>query len=246
MIKPSRRFAMALVLLPCLTTAMAVGAQTQTYVSEPSVCPRCNLVMEVTSRLGDMDGPGALPGPPSSLTLDRAGRIWMVFPAQIPPMVFASDGAFIQEVGSIGQGPGEFLYPSRVAVADDSVLVYDQSRRVTVVGPDLTPARTLTTVDLEIYDWLVAEWPTRVAVSGRGRTPATVGWPLHMLDMAGASLSTSASFGMGNGMILPTGAARFLHQHLAVSSTEGYWALDRYIDYRLVSWSVENRPQTHL
>ena len=65
----------------------------------------------------------------------------------------------------MGEGPGEFLFPRRLARAADSMPVYDRAGHVVVVGPDLSPVRSIRMGGLRLHDIEVLEWPHSVFVS---------------------------------------------------------------------------------
>jgi hypothetical protein len=104
-----------------------------------------------------------------------ADRIYVVDP-QVPAVrAFDQEGNFLHQVGSVGQGPGEYLQPMELAVTEDGrVLVTDlQGARLNMFGPDgehiddwplgspQAAVGLLLTLDGNVYT-LVFEIPTEI------------------------------------------------------------------------------------
>lgn len=98
--------------------------------------------LEAVTTLGASSGPGAMPGLPTAYAQTAAGRYLLaVDEAPAPELirVYDSVGRFVQSIGRLGNGPGEYQRPAFVvALAGDSVLVVDnQSRRLTILDAAL-------------------------------------------------------------------------------------------------------------
>jgi hypothetical protein len=71
---------------------------------------------------------------PSGIGVDGAGRIHVLDVLEFRVSVFDRSGDFIRSVGRSGSGPGEFRFPSDLAVrADGAIAVFDFDRRAFVV-----------------------------------------------------------------------------------------------------------------
>jgi hypothetical protein len=166
-------------------------------------CSRCRIVLRTVVTLGSDTGPGSFDQHPRSTVVDRAGRYWVASAGGLV-QVFDANGGFVARVGSRGSGPGEFLQPYSLALLPgDSVLVPDYgTQRATVVGPNLRAAREIRLV-IPVSRLLVVSWPSNVWINASIRTPASVGWPLHRVSMAGEDDSLITSFGAGSGESRP-------------------------------------------
>ena len=115
-------------------------------IGDPPVCPGGALSLRLVARLGDESGPGELSYHPQSISIDSRGRFLLLGSNQASevPKVFGVDGRFLQALGRIGDGPGEFRSPAALLVgAGDSIFLLDaSSRTMTVWTPNLRLART--------------------------------------------------------------------------------------------------------
>jgi hypothetical protein len=84
---------------------------------------------------GQVDGPAAFGRVmPSGIGVDGEGRIHVLDVLAFRVSVFDRSGDFIRSVGRSGSGPGEFRFPSDLAVrADGAIAVYDFDGRAFVV-----------------------------------------------------------------------------------------------------------------
>ena len=103
------------------------------------------VILDLVVTLGDTTGPGLLPSDPGAIARDSRGRFFLTFPyhAEEPPFVFAADGRFLQRVGRVGEGPGEFRRATHVFTGPgDSVYFIDKSLgRLSVYSADLALVR---------------------------------------------------------------------------------------------------------
>lgn len=165
---------------------------------------------------------------------DRQGRFWVASIGD-PPRVFGADGQLIATLGRIEREDeagyrnlGEFYWPTAFMPAGgDSVVVLDPlAHRVTVVGPDLRPARRVRTPG-KVMRGVVLSWPDRVVGSGEQRTPSGSGWPLHLMDLTSDEATTGTSFGSGSGEILSPSEGSALNRFLIERRGGGFWAAKR-------------------
>lgn len=219
---PSTR--LGLTALLSVSAAFMAGAQSATvYIGSTVSCPRCRIDVRPGPRVGDTEGQGALVAEPSSLSMDRSGRIFLTqFTNKQPPLVFDSTGRFLQQLGRLGTGPGEYRSARLLSVsASDSIYVADmQTGRMTILGPDLKFARSATDA------WLARAFPFTVLAQGQVvvgadvTTDSRIGYPLHLYSR---TLKYEKSFGADTPLFRPD---RRMHsrRRLAPASSGGVWA----------------------
>ncbi|WP_243027529.1 protein kinase domain-containing protein [Thermus albus] len=83
-------------------------------------------------------GPGYFPAPPLAVAADPEGGIWMAVFEHGAKLLhrFSPEGQLLLSTGPYGMKPGEFLFPTALAVADGSLFVLD-SETATVSRLDL-------------------------------------------------------------------------------------------------------------
>jgi hypothetical protein len=127
------------------TGPLAARAQEVRQVPATASCSTCAIRLTVVGRLG---GSADLPGdvtPQSRVARDSRGRLYVTRATSAGSLlVFDSTGRYLQSIGRLGSGPGEFQFVAGVAVdAGDSVHVFDPALlRRTVLTPDYHVART--------------------------------------------------------------------------------------------------------
>ncbi len=226
-----------------LTLSSALPAQTT--VADRLSCTSCAVQTRLVMTLGAKDGPGALPEQPVSATVDSQGRIWLLFYLRAP-FLFARDGTFIREVGRIGQGPGEFQRPWRIAAVGDSIAVFEQLGALTVLGPNLQFVRTASASPVsQPRSIAVLDWPRSVLVAGMSRRPANVGRPLHVMNFAVSPPTILRSFGADG--VMPEvdvnrliqgypDTERLLERKVAASGRDAMFAVTTITEYAVTKW----------
>jgi hypothetical protein len=231
-------------LLAALLTS-AAAAQVQTaLVPDALGCTRCSIAMRLLVTLGTEQGPGSIITVPNGMAVDGRGRYWVTQESELP-FVYDRSGAFLQAVGTKGQGPGEFDFAyAPTPIPGDSVLVMD-SQRMTVVGPDLRPVRTLLT-GIPIGRLAVAHWPSQVIGTRSGYGRDMMQRPLLRLDFSGPEPAVLGGFGPDRGDLDP----RYpLLQNIRSFVNGRMWSNDGP-RYRMSRWlpdgtlerSLERRP----
>jgi hypothetical protein len=197
--------------------------------------------------LGDRDGPGAIPGFPSSVTIDPLGRYLVQFFQGELPVVFNSRGEYVSTLGRKGAGPGEFMQPQKAFVTPgDSLVIIDfHTARATVLDKSLAPIRSIALPPWQVRNLLVFDWPTRVVVNSTVRTPDRFGLPLHVMGFDGQVASIRQSFGSLNAGDITPQQQRQLYYTLAPADPGAVWAAERY-RYRISKWAEDGSLQLTL
>lgn len=217
----------------------SVQAPPTRVIRGPATCRTCSIVLTPGPRLGDMDGPGAMVAEPSTLATDTQGRYYLTqFAPGQPPLVFDHTGQFLQTLGGVGQGPGEFNLVRYVAVGDaDTVYVTDaKSGRLSLFSPDLVFRRSATDANVaRALTFAVLRNGKIVAatdVSSRDR----IGYPLHLY---GSDLTFITSFGADTPSFDP-GHPLLSRRRLARSRDGGVWAA-RATEYVIDRFDAEGK-----
>lgn len=230
--KYSRIAGVALALSPW---SRPLASQTASrLIGDAIECRTCEITLRRVAVLGTSDGSGEIPGGVQAVSVDSAGRFWVL--ARNPlPMVFDSTGRFLQSVGRVGQGPGEFTSPlDVVALPGDSILVAEAGRAVVMTG-DLEAIRQVS-LNAGFFPVRVLRWPDLVIANGFLATPESAGWPLHRLEFSREVVGVTKSFGPDDGEVRPGGFPQLM-QKIAVGDHMTFWSAD-WSRYRLVRWSA--------
>lgn len=145
-------------------------------------CSNCEIVMQRVGGFSDAEDPGALPDRMVYAERDASGRLFTVSRKNEAVLVFSSDGELLQQLGSAGDGPGEFRMVRRVLLGPgDSIFVSDWSLRVHVFAPNLRFVRTQTVpsppaLALQDESFVVTE---QIGAADR------IGYPVHHLRRDG-------------------------------------------------------------
>lgn len=112
-------------------------------------------VVDKTARIQKFDGEGKLlrvwstpaseKGRPTGLTVDPGGDLLVADTHYHRILRYTSEGVLVREFGSEGSAPGQFLYPTGVAIGPDGSLFvseYGGSDRIQVFTPEGTLIRT--------------------------------------------------------------------------------------------------------
>lgn len=162
----------------------SAAGQAITIPDEP-VCQTCRIRLEKGVSIGDLDGPGALPGEPWAVvrTSDQVLVTAGFHPTEI--LVFDVGGAFLQTVGREGGGPGEYRNATAIVVMPgDTIHVFDGPyMRQTVLSPGLEVIRTINVQIAATRAWRLDS--STILVNGMAPGPAGMPQPLHVLQLDG-------------------------------------------------------------
>lgn len=85
--------------------------------------------LELDLVIGDQDDPNYFFFGPRDLAVDQAGLIYVLDSGNNRVQVFDVAGAYLRTVGREGQGPGELQRASRLAVAGERLVAWDDANR---------------------------------------------------------------------------------------------------------------------
>ncbi len=175
------------------TVVLFVAAATHLAAQQPTIaigttvsCRSCRIELERVVTLGS---PGDTVSPTdfqTSVSRDSRGRYHLAPTSDLATMaVYDSTGRLLRTLGRGGQGPGEYNFIVRADVGPaDSVFVLDpMSRRLTVLSPSYSVARTTPMAG----HFTRAHFPGdgRVLMNGSVRTGPSAGQPLHLIGADG-------------------------------------------------------------
>jgi hypothetical protein len=216
---------------------LAAAAEAQTVVGNTITCPTCRVDLQVLTKLGTADGPGALPAMPSAIQQDRRGYYFVLSFGDIMPMVFQPNGYYHRTIGREGGGPSEFLSPYEVlTLPGDSILIFDHASLLAkVIGPDFSVNRSIRLPGRLSFSGVVLEWPRSLLLNALAQSPANFGWPLHVMDMSQTDAVIRHSFGRNGGELRPDDPEKLI-QRLAMSRSGNVWAVEE-LRYQISEWS---------
>ncbi len=239
-LRPQRRFTtwllLALVLLVASSCSDSGGSD-----ADPD-----SLGYREVIRLGVREGPGELGGMPMDLLASSDGRLTLLSSfsgGDGLPMRFDPQGQFVEKIGALGQGPGEFLAAlAGFFTPEDSLVIHDlRQRRLTVLSPTGEAGRSISFGGGQVAKLIPIAWPdTVLAVLGPfGRE----GRSFHLVSLSGSDAETLREFGEP-WPTEPQAINRF--RRFASQPLDGrLWTAANY-SYRLTEWSTRGDSLTTL
>ena len=222
----------------CLGVLLAVGCH-ESAVRESHIS---GIHIRHLVTLGTEDGPGALSSPPSSIAGDSRGRWYVTAPysgAEERAFVFDSSGAYLQRIGGVGEGPGEFQRADVVTIsAADSLFILDSSTgRVSVFSSDYEFVRTLRGV-APYYRAIELRDGTFIA-----NNTGYPGPPLTRFDRDGSTLGV---FGETTDEFEPLFEYLRVTRVLAPSTDGGFWSAKYGFEYSITQWDSSGTAVSRL
>ena len=198
----ARRLSSSRLLLPvAVAVALGVGASTATaqdsvdaVVLEPCREP-CGLTLVPEREYGADSGEGMIEAETAVGRLDASGRAYVIAGWSTPHVwVFDADGGLLSRIGRFGSGPGEFRDISSIVVTEDGVFsVLDRGRGAIMTfdwtGELLREVRTENWLPMG-FETLRLEGSLVLHVADI-RTPAQVGYPVHVVDIESGAIRES-------------------------------------------------------
>ena len=229
-----------LVLAASLAVAPA-AAQEVVEIPRQLGCRGCAIEVERIAVLGEEDGPGIIESDATEAAVDSRGR-YFLFHAYAPYVkVFDARGRYVKTLGAEGQGPGEFRGVGIVRVsAGDTIHVFDSDNSThSIFSPSLSFLRSHRLDFLPQLE-AVALDANRAVVAVPIRTPARVGFPLHLVDRG----RIVRSFGSERGAFRPD-IPYFDDRTIAPAGPGRIWSAHRN-RYHIELWSTDGRKLREL
>lgn len=208
-----------------------------------SACRACTIAVQRVAMLGREEGPGTIDGEDTHAAVDSRGRyfLWQQYAPTVK--VFDARGRFMRTLGRAGRGPGEFRGVGAIRIgAGDSIHVFDANNLTrSIFSPSLAFVRsTRLEIPSEIV-WLAMVDGGSFVIAAPIRTPARVGYPLHLVNGAGRIVR---SFGSTSGAFRPD-IPYFDNRTIAHGAPGQVWAA-HLNQYRIELWSTEGRKLREL
>lgn len=191
-------------------------------------CDVCPVEIQRIVTLGSAGGEGALLSTAWSVARDSQLRYFVTTPfmSEELPYVYDQRGRFLQRLGSIGDGPGEFRRAQVALVAPgDTLFIFDQASRLSVFSPGLEYIRSAPAIPAP-YDAVAL--PSGTIVTDLA---LPTGAPLHQYDRDGNLLRSFGEVQRRWG-----GFSRSPAYVLAASRMGGLWAISRHFRYTIQLW----------
>lgn len=216
-------------------------SDTNLVISDRPLCG-VELGFELVTRLGEVDGPGALIASPYAVTVDSRGRYYVLASSSVrePVKVFNQNGSFLTDLGRIGEGPGEYQMPAVVLISQgDTVNIFDMgNRRLTVLSPQYEIVRTL---DLPRRINMAGavlvntdQFGTNFDLHGSDSTTSAV----QIMDRSGSIVHAFSNERNRSGR----GPPQFYRSMRSLSgSRDGLWSAPMFFEYRLEQWDTAGR-----
>ena len=244
---PASRWGFALLaVVATVLWAASPGAATQeapdATVLEPCRA-RCGIALVPDGEYGEDSGDGMIETTRAASWKDASGRLYVVGVPATHLLVFGPNGGFLGRVGREGDGPGEFRDVSSVVLIDDGVFSVLDMR----------------TGRIQTFDWTgkllrgvqPQNWSPRgvytVHVDGALavhvadiRSPAQVGYPLHLVDLDSGTILES--FGSLTGE-LPLGG-HLEQRTIAPGPGRAVWTVRHYTAYEIELWEPNTLLRT--
>ena len=215
-------------------TAKRLGAQEPERVSGEVTCAECVITLDTVVTIGGLDGPGVeLISLFSGVAVDPRGRvlIWEAASAEIA--VFDLSGQYLQTIGGLGEGPGEFRSSiSYVAVGPRYIHVFEYHSGRTMLDLDFRPVRKDRfpgqVLSATIVGDDVAVFYTDIV------TPTSLAHRLNVLQPSGEL----ASFG---GRVYSGDPTTWLPPPTVAAGGGAVWAVPSRVN-RLLRWDLAPEP----
>lgn len=188
--------------------------------SGPCTAGDCQIELEHITRITDADDPGILPEYLIWLQETEAGTFVSATADMTQIAEFDPNGRLAGVFGRAGQGPGEFLrLRTLIPGPGDTLFAPDKGQgRITMFGPDRTPAGTL---PMPFLSPALVLLDGSFLVARQIRRSETIGYPMHVVDREGRVVR---SFGTDEPQYRPD-LNHILTRKVALGQDGAVWAM---------------------
>lgn len=209
----------------------AVGTQPTTRVADRVSCAQCKIELERVVRLQPGSGAQELSRQPYSVATDSRGRLLVAVNGFDHVDLYSRNGAFLEQVGRGGRGPGEFISANHVSFGPgDTAYVFDlRNRRVSIFTPEMKFLRSAPAPFMFSATTLANG---SFVINGFVSDPDRIGKSFHLFDRMGNQLG---SFGFADASVIP-GEGGLAENFIAPSRAGGFWSVSHRGAYTLARW----------
>ena len=230
-------------LIRTVLPALSFASCTELPPEDP--CPACEIRLQHVATLGEGSGAGELWSFPAAIARDGRGRYYVTQPTshlgEGLAHVYDARGRFLRELGSSGEGPGQYGSVERILVAPgDTLYLFDlENRRLTVLGPELSVLETVPFEEVGFHDLVRTRAGAFVLAVGSGQ-PGT-----HTFARWDGAGRVGPFFGPVAGETPPEDRwARWREsakqsRALAAAREGGVWSVPREVEPLLEHWTEE-------
>jgi hypothetical protein len=162
-------------------------------------CSMCGLEVQLRAVLGSAADPVLLRELPDLVVRDSRGFTYAAvqFALQQEIIVYAPDGSYVGVLGSIGEGPGEYLAVHGLALTGDSVVVLHDDIYVSTFTPERRHARTIR-IQHRMHGPIVWIDSEMLAMGGWVPLPSLDTLPVHLFSPDGSLTNSLGTQNLAN------------------------------------------------
>ena len=203
----------------------------------------CGITLVPDREYGDDSGDGMIEMSVARSWRDASGRLYLVGLSSNHVLVFGPDGSFLGRIGRKGAGPGEFEFLGSVVLIEDGIFAVTDQGLGRIQTFDWT-GKLLRGVQPRGWQPIGAytvHIEGALAVHAADiRSPAQVGYPLHLIDLDNGTVVES--FGSLTGE-LPLGG-HVEPRTIAPGPGRTVWAARHFTAYELELWEPNTLLRT--
>lgn len=198
-------------------------------------------VVDKTARIQKFDGTGKYlqgwttpeseKGRPTGMMVDSKGELWVADTHYHRVLHYSPEGSLLSEFGSEGKGPGQFLYPTGIAISADGrifVSEYGGNDRIQVFAPDGNALRAWGSYGSEPGQF---ERPQGIAIAGER---------LYVADAANHRIQV---FSLEGGFLFSWGDLKYPYS--VAPDGQGNLLVAEYGRHRVTKFAPDGRPLAH-
>lgn len=223
----------AVTMMPTVAACTQRPSVTTIRVRGEPQCRDCRLEAREVGRIG-REGEHLVEWP-QDMWQDRRGRIFvMQSNSATVPVVFDSTGRYIQSIGRIGEGPGEFTRAAAVfGDQSDTTFIHDWIRgRLTVLDPNLRIVRQQPFPPGALKGAALSDGTLLANAVTRDR--ASPGFPFQLFNRSGDRVGV---VGTGEIPLAPSTQILFAYR-VAAARGDGFWAVPLMGRHLIERWTT--------